>query len=400
MTNTHENDTATWLCNKLGSAEELWVPASISGIIKTTKIDNILRCFEFLPTIVKIKLLIGILHLPRRNLDEMKHTIGGIIEKALEDRDLWVTLVANMVKNYPTTVTLNLDLSGNQIAENVVEDISTKVNETNHFSTLPLECKLVNKLSFKSLVGQLPSLPTHFTLKKKPKSAALKNDLMKRANEASNQMKKTGTWAGIKTTIPVKHRDMTRKSSDVTPMKGLSNFRLINRSEGFRTHSTPSSASKRLNHRQMTGGTKLLDISEQPITGRDVSAKDARKRKKQAQNQESHDLHDADDENTKSRNNSTEASQNCLNPIEESEIVGSRDDFDEPARHSSVVEPSEIYSDEEMETNYNRATSGINSSKSDSQNTANGLTNIEANATDEATNTKKYQIILSFIFIT
>lgn len=56
----------------------------------------------------------------------MKHTIGGIIEKALEDRDLWVTLVANMVKNYPTTVTLNLDLSGNQIAENVVEDISTK----------------------------------------------------------------------------------------------------------------------------------------------------------------------------------------------------------------------------------------------------------------------------------
>lgn len=54
------------------------------------------------------------------------------------------------------------------------------VNETNHFSTLPLECKLVNKLSFKSLVGQLPSLPTHFTLKKKPKSAALKNDLMKR----------------------------------------------------------------------------------------------------------------------------------------------------------------------------------------------------------------------------
>ena len=76
-----------------------------------------------------------------------------------------------------------------------------------------------------------------------------------------------------------------------------------------------------------------------------------------------------------------------------------------------------------METNYNRATSwftfndqvsifrntfkkiieflgGINSSKSESQNTANGLTNIEANATDEATNTKKYQIILSFIFIT
>ena len=67
----HEASTSTWLQNKLGSILELWVPSSISGIIKTTKIDNISRCFHVLTTTVKIKLLLGILHLPRRNLDEV-----------------------------------------------------------------------------------------------------------------------------------------------------------------------------------------------------------------------------------------------------------------------------------------------------------------------------------------
>ena len=66
-----EANTSTWLQNKLGSVLELWVPSSISGIIKTTKIDNILRCFHVLSTAVKVKLLLGILHLPRRNLDEV-----------------------------------------------------------------------------------------------------------------------------------------------------------------------------------------------------------------------------------------------------------------------------------------------------------------------------------------
>ena len=71
MAHVRDSDTALWLHNKLGSAEELWLPSSISGIIKTTTIDNIYRCFTVLTTTVKLKLLLGVLHLPRRNLEEV-----------------------------------------------------------------------------------------------------------------------------------------------------------------------------------------------------------------------------------------------------------------------------------------------------------------------------------------
>lgn len=56
----------------------------------------------------------------------MKHTIDGMIEKALEDSDLWVQLVANMVKTYPLTVNLNLDLNCNEIAQNVINQLKEK----------------------------------------------------------------------------------------------------------------------------------------------------------------------------------------------------------------------------------------------------------------------------------
>lgn len=67
-----DSDTALWLHNKLGSSDELWISPSIGTIIKTSTIDNIYRCFQVLTTSVKMKLLLGILHLPRRNLDEVR----------------------------------------------------------------------------------------------------------------------------------------------------------------------------------------------------------------------------------------------------------------------------------------------------------------------------------------
>ena len=75
MAHVCDSDTALWLHNKLGSAEELWIPSSISAIIKTTTIDNIYRCFPVLTTTVKLKLLLGVLHLPRRNMEEVNFVI-------------------------------------------------------------------------------------------------------------------------------------------------------------------------------------------------------------------------------------------------------------------------------------------------------------------------------------
>jgi len=277
-----EANTSTWLQNKLGSVLELWVPSSISGIIKTTKIDNILRCFHVLSTAVKVKLLLGILHLPRRNLDEMKHTIDGMIEKALEDNDLWVQLVANMVKTYPLTVNLNLDLNCNDIAQNVVNQLKEKVPTLHHYSTLPLECKVVNKSSLKNMVGTIPQPVNHFVLMKKPKSHTLRAELLRKSEEAQLQIKKN---KGLKKFASVKQRDATQRRKEMTTMKPSMN-RFFMKSDHYEKRNvilTPQIATKR--HRTQERGTKLLDISEQPVAVHDVPQREAKRRKKLKQEQ-------------------------------------------------------------------------------------------------------------------
>ena len=56
----------------------------------------------------------------------MKHTIEGIIELALEDSDLWVKLVAGIIKTYPMTFNLNLDLRSSSIAQHVLQQVAEK----------------------------------------------------------------------------------------------------------------------------------------------------------------------------------------------------------------------------------------------------------------------------------
>ena len=126
----------------------------------------------------------------------MKHTIEGIVEIALSDSDVWVKLIANIVKTYPMEFNLNLDLRSSHIAQNVIQQLTEKgeslvtfalefswnytlahyhyiglciysvfaivVKEADTFASLPLECQLVNKTSLQSLVGSLPPLNRHF----------------------------------------------------------------------------------------------------------------------------------------------------------------------------------------------------------------------------------------------
>jgi len=54
------------------------------------------------------------------------------------------------------------------------------VKEADTYSSLPLECQLVNKTSLQSLVGNLPPVSRHFALKRKPKSAELRAYLMQK----------------------------------------------------------------------------------------------------------------------------------------------------------------------------------------------------------------------------
>lgn len=67
-----ESDTGLWLHNKLGATDELWAPPSIASLLTPAVIDNIRLCFHGLSSAVKLKLLLGTLHLPRRTVDEVR----------------------------------------------------------------------------------------------------------------------------------------------------------------------------------------------------------------------------------------------------------------------------------------------------------------------------------------
>ncbi|XP_036273052.1 negative elongation factor A isoform X2 [Pipistrellus kuhlii] len=110
MASMRESDTGLWLHNKLGATDELWAPPSIASLLTAAVIDNIRLCFHSLSSAVKLKLLLGTLHLPRRAVDEMKGALTEIIQLATLDSDPWVLMVADILKSFPDTGSLNLDL--------------------------------------------------------------------------------------------------------------------------------------------------------------------------------------------------------------------------------------------------------------------------------------------------
>ena len=48
---------------------------------------------------------------------------------------------------------------------------------------LPLECQYLNKSSLNAIAGHIPESTKHFTVKRKPKSAALRADIIHKCKE-------------------------------------------------------------------------------------------------------------------------------------------------------------------------------------------------------------------------
>lgn len=127
----------------------------------------------------------------------------------------------------------------------------------------------------------------HFTLKRKPKSAALRAELLQKSTDAQNNLKKNPA-----PTVPLRSRGIPRKMTDTTPLKGIPSRHSVG---GFtsplsRAGSTPGGVgalgsspsvggvrpSPRTLAGRKDGGIKLLDINEQPI-----GFAQAKKRKRQ-----------------------------------------------------------------------------------------------------------------------
>ncbi|AWO97537.1 Negative elongation factor A [Scophthalmus maximus] len=275
MASMKESDTGLWLHNKLGSTDELWTPPSIASLLTVSVIDNIRLCFSSLSPPVKLKLLLGMLHLPRRTMDEMKEALSEIIQLATVDSEPWVLMVADILKSFPETGSLNLDLEEqNPNVQDILGELREKVSECEASAMLPLECQYLNKSALTTLVGPLTPPVKHFQLKRKPKSATLRAELLQKSTETAQQLKKT---AGVP--FHAKGRGLVKKIDTTTPLKGIPKA-------PFRSPTAPSMFSPPSNRTPIAPartplrkerGVKLLDISELDVVGAGREAKRRRK---------------------------------------------------------------------------------------------------------------------------
>ncbi|XP_063992753.1 negative elongation factor A-like [Diachasmimorpha longicaudata] len=265
MANVRDSDTSLWLHNKLGTSNDSWTGSSICSQLNAEVLRNIKDCFPDLQTQVKLKLLLSFFHIPRRNVEEWRAELEEIIEVASLDSELWVSMLAEAMKTFPSTGSLNTDISDldehRPIFGELVNDLRKLLKKQHDPAMLPLECHYLNKTALISVVGQQPAPTKHFTLKRKPKSTVLRAELLQKSVDAANNLKKSTT-----PTVPVRSRGMPRKMTDTTPLKGIPS-RVP--TSGFRSPAiTPSSMYTRTpisSRSRKDGGIKLLEITEQPL---------------------------------------------------------------------------------------------------------------------------------------
>ncbi len=204
--------------------------------------------------------------------------LESILDAARDDSEPWVCMLAELMKTYPGSGQLNSDIhvpdSNRKIFGDLVSDLKKALRKSDQSeSVLPLECHFLNKNAFISAVGHMPQTQKHFTLKRKPKAAALKAELIHKSQDAANKVKSSSGGA-----FPMRKSTMPRKMT--SDLKGLPSRTLGQ--AGFRNHGRSSLPSRPTARKPGEGGgVKLLDINEQP-----VGYALAKKRKKQQEEEE------------------------------------------------------------------------------------------------------------------
>ncbi|OWK13730.1 hypothetical protein Celaphus_00017236 [Cervus elaphus hippelaphus] len=137
----------------------------------------------------------------------MKGALTEIIQLATLDSDPWVLMVADILKSFPDTGSLNLDLEEqNPNVQDILGELREKVSECEASAMLPLECRYLNKNALTTLAGPLTPPVKHFQLKRKPKSATLRAELLQKSTETAQQLKRS---AGVP--FHAKGRGLLRK---------------------------------------------------------------------------------------------------------------------------------------------------------------------------------------------
>uniref|UniRef100_A0A182R7L9 HDAg domain-containing protein n=1 Tax=Anopheles funestus TaxID=62324 RepID=A0A182R7L9_ANOFN len=282
MANVRDSDISLWLHNKLGTSNDSWISGSITSQLNKEVLRNIKECFPDLQTQVKLKLLLSFFQIPRRIVEEWKTELEEVIEVAGLDSELWVSMIAETIKTFPTTGSLNTEISDYEetrpIFTDMVNELRRLVVKNADLGMLPLECQYLNKSTLVSVVGQQATPVKHFTLKRKPKSAALRAELLQKSSDAQSCLKKISA-----PTVPLRSRGIPRKMTDTTPLKGIPSRVPTG---GFRSPpTTPGQTRPAMSRTQAgrkDGGIKLLEIGEQPL-GYAAAKKRKREQEKEEQ---------------------------------------------------------------------------------------------------------------------
>lgn len=192
-------------------------------------------------------------------------------------------MIAETIKTLPTTGSLNTEISDYEetrpIFTDMVNELRRLVVKNADLGLLPLECQYLNKSALVSVVGQQSTPVKHFTLKRKPKSANLRAELLQKSSDAQSCLKKISA-----PTVPLRSRGIPRKMTDTTPLKGIPSrvptggFRSPVSSQGQNRPSLSRTPAGR-----KEGGVKLLEIGEQPLG---YAAAKKRKREQEREEQQ------------------------------------------------------------------------------------------------------------------
>jgi len=254
-------DTALWLHNKLGTSNDQWSGRTIVSQLSQEKLRNIRDCFIDLQPQVKLKLLLAIIHIAKRNVEEWRSELEDILEIAVaDDSDRWVSTIAELLKNYPSDFQVNLHIEENtSVFNDLVIELKNALDEVEiDCAMLPLECLYLNKNAMTALFGPQPLPEKHFTLIRKPKSAAIRAELMQRSSDALS-----GKSISTTPSIPIRMRGVNE-----TPLRGISTKSPFSPVMKAGISSVKGGLPFKGQPKLRDGGVKLLEIDEQPSTSK------------------------------------------------------------------------------------------------------------------------------------
>lgn len=253
-------DTALWLHNKLGTSHDQWSGRTIVSQLSRDKLRSIRDCFIDLQPQVKLKLLLAIIHIAKRNVEEWRAELEDILDIAVLDDSgqRWVSTIAELLRYYPRDFQVNLNIEENtSVFNDLVTELKNAFDEIDmDCAMLPLECLYLNKNAMTASFGPQPLPEKHFTLIRKPKSAAIRAELLQRSSDALSGKSLTTTPS-----IPIRMRGVND-----TPMRGLSSkspFAPVMKGSAAKGVGPVKSQPK-----LRDGGVKLLEIDQQPSTSK------------------------------------------------------------------------------------------------------------------------------------